>query len=120
MSSDIRPVIWIGSSKKDLKVFPPAVKRNIGKALFAAQKGETDPSAKPLTGFGGRQVLEISERYRTDAYRAVYTVQFADTIYVLHAFKKKARKGISTPKKDIDLIGRRLKEAGRDHRERRN
>ena len=120
MSSGLKPVIWIGSSKKDLKVFPPAVRKDIGKALYAAQKGKSDPAAKPLRGFGGRQVLEIVERYRTDAYRAVYTVQFTDAIYVLHAFQKKAKRGISTPKRDIDLVRRRLREADQHHRERRN
>lgn len=119
----MKPVIWIGSSKKDLRAFPPAVRRDIGYALFAAQKGETDPAAKPLRGFKGGRVVEIVERYRTDAYRAVYTVQFAeqfaDFMYILHAFQKKARKGISTPKKDIDLIRRRLREADQDYRERR-
>ena len=115
----MKPLIWIGSSKKDLKAFPPAVRRDIGYALFAAQKGETDPAAKPFRGFKGGQVVEIVERYRTDAYRAVYTAQFADFLYVLHAFQKKAMKGISTPKKDIDLIRRRLKEADQDYRERR-
>ncbi len=63
-------VIWIGSSRKDLKAFPPAVRRDIGTALFAAQKGETDPAAKPLKGFKGRQVVEIVDQYRTDAFRA--------------------------------------------------
>ncbi len=116
----MKPVIWIGSSKKDLKAFPPAVRRDIGYALYTAQVGETDPAAKLLKGFAGHQVLEIVERYRTDAYRAVYTVQLAGFIYVLHAFQKKARKGISTPKKDIDLIRRRLKEAEQDYRERRD
>ena len=115
-----KPVVWIGSSRNDLISFPPAVRKDIGKALYAAQQSDTDPAAKPLRGFGGRQVLEIVERYRTDAYRAVYTVQFADTIYVLHAFQKKAKRGISTPKKDIDLVRRRLSQAGKHHREGQN
>jgi phage-related protein len=89
-------------------------------ALYTAQQGEIDPAAKPLKGFGGARVMEIVERYRTDAYRAIYTVQFADTIYVLHVFMKKSTRGIATPKPDIDLIRRRLAEAERRHRERRN
>jgi phage-related protein len=63
----------IGSSRDDLRALPQQVRRDIGQALYAAQQGETDPSAKPLKGFGGSRVMEIVERYRTDAYRAVYT-----------------------------------------------
>jgi phage-related protein len=79
-----------------------------------------DRSAKPLKGFGGARVMEIVERYRSDAYRAVYAVQFADAIYVLHVFQKKSTRGIATPKPDIDLIKQRLAEAERRHRERQN
>ena len=90
----------------------------IGQALYAAQHGETDPAARPLRGFRGASVMEIIERYDTNTYRAVYTVEFRDTIYVLHAFQKKSRKGIATPKYEMDLIRRRLAEAERLHRER--
>jgi phage-related protein len=99
---------------------PPQVRRNIGQALLAAQQGMTDPAAKPLKGFGGARVMEIVERYRTDAYRAVYTAHFEDAIYVLHVFQKKSKSGIATPKHDIELIRRRLAEADRHDRERRN
>jgi len=82
--------------------------------------GETDPAAKPLKGFGGASVMEIIDRHDTNTYRAVYTVQFADVIYVLHAFQKKSKRGIATPQKEIDLICRRLAEAQRLHRQRSN
>ena len=82
--------------------------------------GKTDPAAKPLRGFGGAGVMEIVDRYDTNTYRAVYTVQFAEVIYVLHAFQKKSRRGIATPQKDIDLIRRRLAEAQRLYRQRSN
>ena len=78
-----------------------------------------DPAAKPLKGFGGASVLEIVAAHRGDAWRVVYTVRFPDAIYVLHAFQKKSTKGISTPARDLDLIRRRLVDAERDHRERR-
>ncbi len=120
MNKEERPVIWIGSSRKDLRSFPRPVMREIGVALYAAQRGEIHPAAKPLKGFGGWSVLEIVAPYDTDTYRAVYTVRFADAIYVLHAFQKKARRGIATPKKEADLIKRRLKEAEQLHRERLN
>jgi phage-related protein len=82
--------------------------------------GRTDPAAKPLKGFGGASVMEIIDRHDTNTYRAVYTVQFADVIYVLHAFQKKSKRGIATPQKELDLIRRRLAEAQRLRRQRSN
>lgn len=99
---------------------PDQVRRDIGQALYAAQRGMTDPAAKPLKGFGGTRVMEIVERDPSGAYRAVYTAQLDDVVYVLHVFQKKSKRGIATPKQDIDLIRRRLAEAERDHRERQN
>ena len=80
--------------------------------------GETDPAAKPLKGFGGTKVMEIVDRHDRNTYRAVYTAQFAGVIYVLHAFQKKSKRGIATPKKDIDLIQQRLAAAQQDYAER--
>jgi phage-related protein len=99
---------------------PPDVRRDIGQALYTAQQGETDPAAKPLKGFGGVRVMEIVERDRSGTYRAVYTAHFADAIYVLHAFQKKSKRGIATPKQDVDLIRQRFAEAERDYKERKN
>ena len=115
-----KSIVWMGSSREDPRRFPQQVRSDIGKALYAAQQGETDPAAKPLKGFGGTRVMEIVDRHDTNAYRAVYTTQFAEALYVLHAFQKKATSGIATPQKDIELIRRRLIEAGRLHRERQN
>lgn len=92
----------------------------MGVALLAAQYGVEPPSAKALKGFGGRSVLEVVEDYAGGTYRAVYTVRFEGTVYVLHAFQKKAKQGISTPRGDIDLIQRRLREAEAVHRQRRS
>jgi phage-related protein len=117
---DPAPVEWVGSSRRDLKAFPRAVQRDIGQALFAAQCGEEYPSVKALKGFGGRTVLEIVAPFDSNAYRAVYTVRFASVVYVLHAFQKRSTKGIATPKREIDLIRRRLAAAGQQHRKRRN
>jgi phage-related protein len=116
----MKPVIWIGSSRRDLREMPQQVRRDVGQALYAAQQGVTDPAAKPLKGFGGARVMEIVERYRTDAYRAVYTAHFDNAVYVLHVFQKKSRSGIATPKQEIELIRRRLAEAERHYRERQN
>jgi len=116
----MKPVIWIGSSREDSRAMPPQVRRDIGQALYAAQQGETDPAAKPLKGFGGTRVMEIVERHRTDAFRAVYTAHFAEAIYVLHVFQKKSKHGIATPKPDMELIRRRFAEAERLQRGRQS
>ena len=67
---------------------PKQVRFDIGQALYTAQQGGTDPAAKPLKGFGGTRVMEIVERYKGDAYRAVYTAQFGDALYVLTSSRK--------------------------------
>jgi phage-related protein len=120
MDGSERPVIWLGSSRRDLRSFPREVRRDIGQALYAAQQGETDPTAKPLRGFGGGSVLEIVSGQQGGTWRAVYTVRFLEAIYVLHAFQKKSKRGIATPKKEMDLVRRRLSEAEQMHRERQN
>lgn len=122
MKSDepIKPLRWIGPSRSDVKSFPRPVRSEIGKALYAAQRGEIDPSAKPLKGFGGGSVLEIAAPYDGNTWRTVYTVRFEDAIYVLHAFQKKSKSGIATPKKEIDLVRKRLADAERDHNKRQN
>lgn len=92
---------------------------DIGQALYAAQQGDTDPSVKPLRGFGGG-VLEVIAQHRGDTWRAIYTVGYPEAVYVLHAFQKKSKRGIATPKKEMDLIRQRLNEAERIHREKQN
>ena len=89
----------------------------MGFAIYRAQRGGRHVHAKPLKGFGGAGVLEIVEDYRGDTFRAVYTVKFADAIYAIHAFQKKATRGRRTPKRDIDLIRERLRQA-KEHYER--
>ena len=116
----LKPVRWAGSPRRDVKSFPQPVQLEIGHALYAAQKGETDPAAKPLKGFGGRGVLEIVTALRGDTWRSIYTIRFAGAVYVLHAFQKKSKSGIATPKKEMDLVRRRMAEAERDYRERQN
>ncbi len=120
MAREWRPVRWIGASFRDLRSFPREVRLDIGHALFAAQEGQTDPAAKRLKGFGGASVLEIIASHHGNAWRAVCTVRFHDTIYVLHVFQKKSTKGIATPAREIDLIKQRLAGAERDYRERQN
>lgn len=113
---DLKPLEWVGSSKDDLKSFPADVLDHMGFALYLAQAGDKHPDAKPLKGLGA-SVLEVVSRFDGDAFRAVYTVRFAEAIYVLHAFQKKSKAGIATPKHEIDLVKLRLKAAERHYAE---
>lgn len=112
-----KSLIWVGSSKKDLGSFPEEVRRVFGYALHLAQQGDKHPDAKLLAGFHGGKVLEVVENYQTDTYRAVYTAEFMDRIYVLHCFQKKSKRGAATPKPEIDLVKARQKDAERIHKE---
>jgi len=117
MDSDPKPVEWIGSSRKDLREFPRETRLIVGAALYTAQLGGKHEDAKPLKGFGGASVLEIIDDFDGDTYRAVYTVRFAEAVYVLHCFQKKSKSGRSTPRLELDMIERRLKAAEEKHRE---
>jgi phage-related protein len=112
-----KPLNWIGSSRKDLKSFPPNVRDLVGRALYDAQEGKKHPNTKVLHGFGGAGVLEVVAEFDGNAYRAAYTVRFATAVYVLHVFQKKATKGISTSKHDIDLIRARYRAAEEHYRD---
>lgn len=116
-SPPVKPLVWVGSSLKDLREFPDEVKDEMGFALYEAQCGLKPTAAKPLKGFGGASVLEIVSDYQTDTYRAVYTVRLAERVYVLHAFQKKSKKGIATLKADIEMVKRRLRQAEELHKE---
>lgn len=107
----VRPLEFVGSARKDLKAMPDTIKQVFGRALFLAQIGGKSAQAKPLKGYRGAGVLEIVEEHDTDAYRAVYTVRFAEAVYVLHVFQKKSRAGVATSPRDLELIARRLKKA---------
>ena len=107
----IKALGFVGSSRDDLRSFPQDVRLAIGFALFIAQKGGKHGSVKPLKGFSGAGVLEVVEDFVGDTFRAVYTVRFRDAVYVLHAFQKKSKSGIKTPKRELELIQERLKQA---------
>jgi phage-related protein len=111
----VKLLVWVGSSLKDLREFPEAVKDEVGFTLYEAQCGLKPQDAKPLKGFGGANVLEIVSDYQTDTYRAVYTVRFGERVYVLHAFQKKSKRGSATSQSDIELIKRRLRQAEELH-----
>lgn len=104
-----KPVHWIGNSREEIRKLPDEVQDAFGHALYLAQIGEKYYATKPLKGFGGAGVLEIVEDHEGDTYRAVYTIKFADLVYVLHVFQKKSKKGSKTPKPTIDLIKQRLR-----------
>ncbi|MBD2326044.1 type II toxin-antitoxin system RelE/ParE family toxin [Alkalinema sp. FACHB-956] len=111
MNSSLKPIEWIASSLDDLKDFPEDVQQAVGYALYRAQCGEKHPSVKPLKGFKGASVLEVVQDFDRDTYRAVYSIMFEKAVYVLHVFQKKSKRGIETPKQDIELIETRLKRA---------
>lgn len=106
-----KSLAWMGSSKKDLMALPIEVRKFFGHALDFAQRGDKHDAAKVLKGFGGAGVLEIVKDDQDGTYRAVYTVKFADAVFVLHCFSKKSKRGIETPKEDMDTIRARLKAA---------
>ena len=105
-----KPLTWMGDSLETLQDFPEDVKDEIGFALFQAQTGEKHIKAKPLKGFGAG-ILEIVSDHRGDTFRAVYTVRLAGRVYVLHAFQKKSKTGIATPRAEMDMVKQRLKRA---------
>jgi phage-related protein len=105
---DSRDLGFIGDSLERIRTFPKVVSKRVGYALRYAQRGEMHPHAKPFKGLGSGN-FEIVEDFSGDTYRAVYTVRFESAVYVLHAFQKKSKKGIKTPKKEIDLIKERYR-----------
>jgi phage-related protein len=117
MARPPRPLLWVASSKRDFQDFPAQVQDEFGFELYLAQTGQHPPSAKLLKGLGSG-IVELVDDFDGDTYRAVYTVRFADAVYVLHAFKKKSTRGIKTPQSDIDLVKKRIRDAEQDHAER--
>ncbi|MDD2690546.1 MAG: type II toxin-antitoxin system RelE/ParE family toxin [Simplicispira sp.] len=111
MTTTEKPLKWVGSSKKDLLALPASVRRFMGHALNFAQRGDRHEAVKVLRGFGGGGVLEVLEDDSDGTYRAVYTVKFAEAVFVLHCFQKKSKRGTATPKADMDIIHARLKVA---------
>lgn len=107
-ATDPKPLLWVGSSKKDLLAMPEEVQDTFGYALHLAQTGGKHDQAKVLKGFGSSGVLEVVESEKGSTFRAVYTVKVKAAVYVLHCFQKKSTSGIATPKPDMDMIRERL------------
>ena len=106
----MRPVVWLGNSRRNIQAFPPDARRIIGGELQLMQYGGMPKDAKPFRGLGSG-VIEIAIWHDGEAYRTVVALQLGRNIYVLHAYQKKSKKGIATPKQDVDLIKQRYKEA---------
>jgi phage-related protein len=104
----LKKLVWVTGSKKDLMKFPIEVRREIGYALYIAQLGGIHHSSKLFKGHGSG-IYEIVSDYDTNTYRSVYTVQFKEFVYVLHAFQKKSKSGIKIPKEELEVIKARLK-----------
>lgn len=113
----LKPVVWVGSSREDFREFPDPVQDHMGYALYVAQRGGKHLDAKATTGFGGAGVVEAIRDYRGDTFRTVYTLRCAVAVYVLHAFQKKSKTGRETPRRDLELVRQRLREAERIARE---
>lgn len=112
-----KPLVWVGSSRKDFGEFPDDVKSEMGYGLFLAQCGGRHRKAKTLKGAGDAGLVELVDDWRGEAFRAVYAVRFRSAVYVLHAFQKKSKMGVATPAKDLALVERRLREARNLHDE---
>jgi phage-related protein len=109
----LKPVIWIGTSRRDLGAMPDEVRADFGYALYLAQQGDKHRNAKPLKGFGGGSVIEMVSDHRGGTFRCVYTVRLSSSVFVLHAFQKKSKTGRATPKIEIERIKQRLRDAER-------
>lgn len=105
-----RSLVWLGNSKKNIQAFPKGAQKLIGDELQLIQFGGMPRDAKPFKGVGSG-VFEIAVQHSSNAYRTVIAVQLGEKIYVLHAFQKKSKQGIATPKQDVELIKQRYKEA---------
>lgn len=106
---DLKTLVFIGSSRKDIRKFPNAVRDDVGFDLYEVQQGKTPDTAKSFKSLSG--VMELVERYDTDTFRVVYVAKLGEVVYVLHCFKKKSKQGIKTPKEDIEIIKQRYKQA---------
>jgi phage-related protein len=106
---------WMGDSRRRLAEFPQEVREEIGYALYLAEWGETHPSAKPMKAINAVEI--VSDAGTVGTFRGVYTTRFERTVYVLHCFQKKSKRGIETPKSDLDLTKKRLRDAERHHQD---
>lgn len=110
----IKATAWLGDSRDKVRQFPDAPRREIGYQLNRVQAGKEPKDWKPMPSVG-LGVNEIRVRDATGAFRMIYVARFAEAVYVLHAFQKKARK---TPAADIDLARKRFRELVQERKRR--
>jgi len=108
MLRDTRAVSWINAARRDFDGFPESARLDLARALTILAEGKMPQIAKPVKGLGSG-VMELAIRFRGDAFRVVYALQIDNDIWVIHAFQKKSKTGIKTPKFEIDLVEQRLK-----------
>ncbi len=113
MNQDTRPIGWVRDARKVFETFSVTVRDRVNTALTIAAEGGKADIVKPLKGFGPG-VMEIAVRHRTDAWRVVYVTEVAGRLCVIHAFRKKSKTGIKTPKSEIDLVRDRLRRLKRE------
>jgi phage-related protein len=101
-------ISWIKAARKDFEAFPAGAQAGTLRALTIAAEGRMADISKPLKGLGAG-VFEVALAWKGDAFRTVYAVLIGEDIWVVHAFQKKSRTGVKTPKPEIDLIKQRLK-----------
>jgi phage-related protein len=105
---DARKISWIKTARRDFEEFPNDVQSDMLDALTIAAEGGKSGKAKPFHGVEGG-VFEIALRYRGDAFRTLYAVKIDADVWVIHAFQKKSKSGIKTPRMEVDLVHDRLK-----------
>ena len=113
MSKPMRPIGWVKAARRDYEAFPPTARDRINTALTIAASGSKADISKPMKGLGPG-VMEVAVRYRMDAWRGGYVTDVSGTLWVLHAFQKKSKRGIRTPKPEIDLVKARLRRLRRE------
>jgi phage-related protein len=107
MLRNSRPISWIKAAREDFDDFPAGAQIEIGRALTILAEGRMPDIAKHLTGLGSG-VMELALKHRGDAFRIIYALQIDNDIWVIHAFQKKSKSGIKTPRQEIDLMRERL------------
>jgi phage-related protein len=103
-----RPIVWLNAARRGFEEFPDKARDRLLDALTIVAEGEMPPLVKPLVGFGSG-VFELALAFRGDAFRVVFAVQLGPDVWVIHAFQKKSKTGIKTPKQELDLIKARLR-----------
>ena len=106
--TNIKPITWLGTSREDVKTFPEKVRQIVGAELMTVQSGYDPSDWKPMNNIG-QGVREIRVQYEGQ-YRVIYIAKFRESIYILHAFRKKTQR---TSRQDIDLARNRLKQITR-------